>query len=178
MSTETTTKAEDDLERKIADDELLEDLPELRAPHKLRVKHRNAVWAILLDSGLMEQSDEASAKSVKKYVDGYKLDELRTLATERGIEASGSKSEIAGRLVDNDEETGTLDLSFDFRDSEELKRLKDLMGVAAAVDEFAESIALDKEAYIEWAEGKDMDVFFAILNRYSSAVGESGASAN
>jgi len=53
-----------------------------------------------------------------------------------------------------------------------------LLDLAADVDEFGESIALDKAAYERWSEknADNIDVFVALLNRYMSAVGESNGS--
>lgn len=42
----------------------------------------------------------------------------------------------------------------------------------AGIDEFAESIAVDKNAYVEWAEVQGYDAFLALLNRYSAALGK------
>ncbi|MFD5864355.1 hypothetical protein ACFWGP_05350 [Agromyces sp. NPDC127015] len=63
-------------------------------------------------------------------------------------------------------------------DKSVLEQLPSMLDMAADVDDFAESIAVDKQAYAAWSEGKDFDVFFAILNRYASAVGESTSSAS
>jgi hypothetical protein len=53
-----------------------------------------------------------------------------------------------------------------------------MLELAAQIDEFAESIAVDADAYAEWAAGKDHQTFFAILDVYASAVGESNSSAS
>lgn len=52
------------------------------------------------------------------------------------------------------------------------------LSLIAGVDEFAESIAENRDAYVKWAEGKDYDVFVAILTRYTSALGKSESSTN
>jgi hypothetical protein len=72
---------------------------------------------------------------------------------------------------DDDSDEG---LSLDENDP----RLPQLLDILAEIDEFAESIAVNREAYVEWAEGKDYDHFTALLQRYASAVGESTASSS
>lgn len=47
-----------------------------------------------------------------------------------------------------------------------------LADMAAAVDEWAESVATDKDAYVEWAGGKSADYFLAILSYYRTTSGE------
>lgn len=82
-------------------------------------------------------------------------------------------------LADLDEgEDPDADEDFDPRNPAHREKIKDLLGIAAGIDEFAESIALDPVAYAAWAEGKDADVFLAILAVYQSAVGESSGSAS
>ncbi len=117
-------KAADQLEDILSEDELLADLPELKAPGKLRVRQRNVIMAIAL-----------------------KL-----------------------RAFTGDDEDGSIDLD------EDDARLPLLLDVLAQIDEFAESIAVHPDEYAAWAEGKDYEVFTALLSRYSSAVGESTAS--
>ncbi|WP_230671038.1 hypothetical protein [Rathayibacter sp. Leaf248] len=51
-------------------------------------------------------------------------------------------------------------------------RMADLLDIFSDVDDFAESIAEDPAAYVEWAEGASYDQLSALLSRYSSAVGE------
>jgi hypothetical protein len=51
-------------------------------------------------------------------------------------------------------------------------RMADLLDIFSDVDDFAESIAEDPEAYVRWAESASYDQLSAILSRYSSAVGE------
>lgn len=79
-------------------------------------------------------------------------------------------------FVSGDEsEDGSVEIDTDSLTEEELGKLLDML---ASVDEFAESIAGDRHAYVEWSQGKDYEVFSALLSRYSSAVGESSSSAN
>lgn len=111
-------------EAALRDDELLEGMPELIPPHRLRIRQRNRVMRLLLDSGFVTDGEV-------------------NIAPDEGLE-----------------------------------RLDDVLGLAEAVDDFAESIAVDPEAYAQWSAGKDFDTFFAILARYSSAVGESTSSAS
>ena len=53
-------------------------------------------------------------------------------------------------------------------------RIEDFMAVIEDVDEFAESIAYDHEAYVDWASdnGNNVDAFAAILEHYMAALGE------
>ncbi len=46
------------------------------------------------------------------------------------------------------------------------------LDLMAGIDEFAETIAVDKNAYIEWSEKQSYDAFLALLNRYSAALGK------
>lgn len=46
------------------------------------------------------------------------------------------------------------------------------LDLMAGIDEFAETIATDKNAYVEWAEAQSYDAFLALLNRYSAALGK------
>ena len=46
------------------------------------------------------------------------------------------------------------------------------LDLMAGIDEFAETIAVDKTAYVEWAEAQSYDAFLALLNRYSAALGK------
>lgn len=78
-------------------------------------------------------------------------------------------------MPDSEDESVSVDLDLDNLSPELLGKLLDAM---ADIDDFAESIALDKAAYAEWAQGKDYEVFSALLSRYSSAVGESKSSAS
>ena len=48
----------------------------------------------------------------------------------------------------------------------------DLLDIFGEVDDFAESIAEDPDAYATWAQGASYEQFSAILSRYSRAVGE------
>ncbi len=46
------------------------------------------------------------------------------------------------------------------------------LDLMAGIDEFAETIAVDKNAYVEWSEKQSYDAFLALLNRYSAALGK------
>lgn len=82
---------------------------------------------------------------------------------------------IALRLRALASEDGELDIDTE-TDSPELRELLD---VIADADDFAESIAVDKGAYITWARGTaQYEHFTAILTRYGRAVGESSGSSN
>ena len=47
-----------------------------------------------------------------------------------------------------------------------------VLDVVADIDDFAESIARDPEAYADWSADQRPDAFLAILNRYSVALGK------
>lgn len=117
---EPEVSAEDILENELRTEELLADLPELRPPHRLRLRHRNQIILVVA------RAEESGA-----------IDAI----------SSGSTS---------------------------LSSFTPVMNMLAEIDEFAESIAEDKEAYAEWAEknATNYDAFLAIMNRYSRAVGE------
>lgn len=59
---------------------------------------------------------------------------------------------------------------------EEAEKVKNFDLLAVEVDEFAESIAVDADAYAEWSAGKGPEFGFAILARYQDALGESTGS--
>lgn len=120
--------AADQLEATLSDDELLADIPELKAPGRLRLRQRNVIMAIAL--------------------------------------------RLNGFIGDDEDSDGKISLD------EDDPRLPQVLDILAEIDEFAESISVDPEAYAEWAEGKEYDVFTALLQRYASAVGESNASSS
>lgn len=119
----STPTAEEAHEANLEVDELLADMPELIAPERLRLRHRNRLMGIFL------------------------------------------RADADGTLMGGGE----------VRDP---KKLESMLNMLGEVDEFAESIALDKEAYAEWsiANGDNYNVFSALLQRYASAVGESAGS--
>ena len=116
------------LDKELDSEELLADLPELRAPHQLRLRHRNRLILLVAkahDRGLFKSPEEAEK-----------------------AKASGTLGDVA-----------------------EIEVMLDLL---AEVDEFAESIAVDPEAYAAWAtkNSDNMEPFMAILSRYAVSVGE------
>lgn len=52
------------------------------------------------------------------------------------------------------------------------------MNLMAGIDEFAESIAVDKNAYVEWSVEQEYESFMALLSRYSASLGKPNSSAN
>lgn len=110
--------AEEIREQELADAELLADLPELRPPHALRVRHKNRLMAVAL--------------------------RLQEKGVKYGTKNRSVESQIA------------------------------MLDAIADIDEFAESIAYDKEAYEEWAikNAENIAAFFAILSRYTATLGE------
>ncbi len=57
-------------------------------------------------------------------------------------------------------------------DADEVSTKMASLDLMAGIDEFAETIAVDKNAYIEWSEKQSYDAFLALLNRYSAALGK------
>lgn len=104
-------------------EELLADLPAMRAPERLRIRHKNSLKAIGL-----RHADNLEALSVAREND-----------TDVPMEVK----------------LGLLELTAD-------------------MDDFAESIAIDKTAYEEWsiANSDNVPVFVALLNKYMGALGE------
>jgi hypothetical protein len=47
-----------------------------------------------------------------------------------------------------------------------------ILDLIGGVDEWAESIAFDQEAYVDWAQGRGHETFLALMNRYSVALGK------
>jgi hypothetical protein len=47
-----------------------------------------------------------------------------------------------------------------------------ILDLMAGIDEFAESIAVNQEEYVVWAEGRTYEAFIAILDRYAVALGK------
>lgn len=102
-----------------------------------------------------------------RYRDRARVQEIAAEAVGRGVIV----------LKDDDEGDGENEgIEFDVRREEDRARLRALHDVVAMIDEFAESIALDPEAYTEWSLSKNEEHFFAILTRYDEAVGESNGS--
>ncbi|WP_053352702.1 hypothetical protein [Leucobacter musarum] len=68
----------------------------------------------------------------------------------------------------------------DLPEDTQVEYLKHMMSVQEAVDEFAESIAIDRAGYIEWSNkhADDYTPFIALLFRYADAAGESNGSAS
>jgi len=79
---------------------------------------------------------------------------------------------MAGRLSSLTDDAGQI--SLEVGDPSFVK----LLDVLADVDDFAESIAVDAQAYVDWSHTASYEQFGALLTRYASAVGESGASSN
>ena len=110
-------------DHELEQEDLLAGMPELRAPGRLRIRHKNRLKAIGIRHGKHLQALSAAQEN----------------DTDIPEEAA----------------IGLLDL-------------------AAEVEEFGESIAIDPAAYEEWAikHADDVAVFVALLNRYMGAVGE------
>lgn len=57
-------------------------------------------------------------------------------------------------------------------DVERSEYLVAMFDATAKIDEFVESIALDRDAYVSWSEGKSHAHFMALLNYYRRVAGE------
>ncbi|MDQ1113931.1 hypothetical protein QE418_003379 [Microbacterium testaceum] len=69
-------------------------------------------------------------------------------------------------------------LSYDLNDPKDIEAFQALQEFIATIDEWAESIAEDPDAYAAWSEGKDEETFMAIYVEYRRALGESRGSAS
>ncbi len=70
------------------------------------------------------------------------------------------------------------DGSIDIDTTKDTPETRALLDVIADADDFAESIAHDRDEYIEWARGAEYVQFTSIITRYARAVGESNSSSN
>lgn len=68
----------------------------------------------------------------------------------------------------------------DLPEATAVEYMKHMMSVQEAIDEFAESIAIDVPGYIAWSNknADDYAPFIALLMRYADAAGESSGSAS
>ena len=69
-------------------------------------------------------------------------------------------------------------LTFDLTKPKDVDRYDAFLEFVAEIDEWAESIAVDPDAYAEWSAGKGGEHFMAIFMDYQVALGESRGSAN
>lgn len=77
--------------------------------------------------------------------------------------------------------SGTFDgesMDFDMDKPEDIERFQKLQKFVESIDEWAESIAEDANAYAVWSEGKSEEHFLALFAEYKEALGESQRSAN
>ncbi len=70
------------------------------------------------------------------------------------------------------------DMSFDLSKPADIEAFQKLQEFVVTIDEWAESIAEDADAYAEWSEGKDEETFMALYVEYRNALGESRGSAS
>lgn len=63
-------------------------------------------------------------------------------------------------------------LEFDPSKPEDIERLQKLNAFVESIDAWAESIAEDAAAYVEWSEGKTQEHFMALYVTYRDALGE------
>ncbi|ALJ22041.1 hypothetical protein [Microbacterium sp. No. 7] len=74
----------------------------------------------------------------------------------------------------SDDDDGPME--FDIANPADIERLQKLRDFVVTIDEWAEGIAVDKDAYAEWAEGKTEEHFMALFQKYQAELGESGSS--
>lgn len=101
---------------------------------------------------------------------------MRDKARFRAILLDVDKSGLFDRSDDEDDEDDEIELDRGSLDPADIEKIKAYDDLAASIDEWAESIAKNPVAYATWAGGKGYNEFFAILNRYQDALGESTGS--
>ena len=69
-------------------------------------------------------------------------------------------------------------LEFDMTKPEDIERYQKFAAFVASIDLWAETIADDKDAYAEWAEGKEPDHFLSLYMYYRDELGKSRSSAS
>lgn len=67
-------------------------------------------------------------------------------------------------------------LNIDTSTPEGIEHYQALLDFIATVDEWAETIAIDADAYADWAAGKDYNTFIALFVKYQRELGESSRS--
>jgi hypothetical protein len=158
-----------ELEAQLSEDTVLDGLPELKAPSKLRLRDRNKITMLALR--LREFTNDTDEDYSTWTVDTLNAEIDRRnadLEEDERIAPEGRKKDDLISALEADDQAIHLD--------SDDPRMPLLLDVLADVDEFAESIATDSDAYVQWSLGKGYEVFTALLMRYASAVGESSAS--
>jgi hypothetical protein len=118
---------------------------------------------------------DAILADMPELVPPYRL-RFRDKARFRSLLLDVAASGVFDGIDAGDTEGGELEVDKNSIDPEMIDRVKHIDQMCGDIDEWAESVAIDRDAYIEWSRGKDYDVFFAILNRYQDALGESTGS--
>lgn len=67
-------------------------------------------------------------------------------------------------------------LEFDMKKPEDIERYQKFAAFVASIDDWAESIADDDDAYAEWSEGKTEEHFIALYMFYRDELGKSRSS--
>lgn len=70
------------------------------------------------------------------------------------------------------------DMEYDLSVPEDIEDFQKLQKFVESIDEWAETIAEDAEAYALWSEGKTEEHFLALFTRYKADLGESNGSEN
>ena len=185
----------DEFKAAIEREELLEGLPEVKLPHKLRIKEQNSVIRLAFDL------DELLEKHKAPDYTTMTLDELHAIALQRKIiindaatvaelaellapkdYAAMTKTDLAALATERGVEVPAKANKDDLvealersepRSAEDNRALMEMLVAAEQIDDWAENtIAIDQAAYVAWAEGKSHEVFFALLTRYASALGK------
>lgn len=70
------------------------------------------------------------------------------------------------------------DMEYDLSDPKDIEDFQKLQKFVESIDDWAESIAEDAEAYALWSEGKTEEHFMALFAQYKADLGESSGSEN
>jgi hypothetical protein len=126
----------------LADDDLIADVQGLKPVHKLRLRQRNALIALMFKMTTFKEDYPDVEKADKAEEEARKAAEAAGVdfEPERNPEIDGQRREL------------------------QLKMLE----FGAEVDEYFEAnVADDPEAYVGWAEGKEHNAIFSLLSHYA-----------
>lgn len=127
----------------------------------------------------MLEVEELRQKYLGDLPDGVLLPPHRFRISQRhafqNLVLNAIKDEVFEGLEPDDEGTIELDGKVNPEDIEKIQKVNAFL---ASIDEWAESIAIDKDAYVKWSEGKVTDHFMVLFRWYRVALGESQSSSN
>lgn len=187
---------EERFDAELDNEELLEGIPDVKPPHRLRIRQQNTAIALAFD--MQEMLDRYADPDFETIT----TEELRELASNRRIKlpADASHDQLIELLTPTDyaaqnkddllalarerklevtAKSSKEDVVAALEDSDpdepfQRAQLMEMLDFAARIDEWAEeTIAGDvHEEYVAWAEGKPHQTFFALLTKYASALGK------